>query len=283
MVLVIFNEKCLEYEQSGHPESAERVKLVYEYLKKKGLRFKKAETADMNDILLVHTREHVESVRNNNFFDPDTPNIKDIYYYASLAAGSAIIAMKESRNDFTFSLARPPGHHASKTKLEGFCYFNNIAISVEKAIRDKEAKKVAILDIDVHHGNGTQAIFYGRKDVLYISLHQYGFIYPGTGGHSSENCINFPLHAGTGEKEYMEKFKEAVDLVKDFKPEMLAISAGFDTYRLDPLASLNLEKESYSKIAKEIKKLGIRSYAVLEGGYSKDIALLVHNFIKVFT
>ena len=213
----------------------------------------------------------------------ETPNIKGIYYYARLSAGGAIKAMKISlKEGVSFSLMRPPGHHAGRKTFEGFCYFNNIAIAVKKALKTG-LNKVAILDIDAHHGQGTQEIFMGDPHVIYISLHQYGFIYPGTGRHSEKNAYNFPLPAGTDEKEYIEKLLVGIDKIREFDPDLIAVSAGFDTYEGDPLTSLNLKVKTYEKIGKIIAELDKPRFAVLEGGYSiEKIPLCVCEFLKGF-
>jgi len=183
--MLFFSYRCLEYSSFGHPESPERVKRTYEHLSKAGYRFKEAKSCSEEDLLLIHTHEHIRKVKENAFFDPDTPNLENIYAYASLAAGGAIQAMEKAvEGEASFSLLRPPGHHAGRGYLGGFCYFNNIAIAVAKALRKVE--KVVIIDFDGHHGNGTEDIFTGEKRVLYLSLHQYP-AYPGTGGKSKGN------------------------------------------------------------------------------------------------
>ncbi|MCK4532128.1 MAG: histone deacetylase, partial [Candidatus Aenigmarchaeota archaeon] len=179
-----------------------------------------------------------------------------------------------------FSLMRPPGHHAGKRTFEGFCYFNNIAIAVMKAL--KGVKKVGILDIDVHHGNGSQEIFLGNPNVIYVSLHQYGFIYPGTGKHSEGNCYNYPLENGAEEGEYLEKLWVGLEKIKKFNPDLIAVSVGFDTFEKDPLAGLKLKIETYSKISKMISELAKPKFAVLEGGYSKALPECVQSFLKNF-
>ncbi len=273
---IIFSKKCLEYYQLGHPESPERIRESYKFLKSKNYEFIKPKPCSDKDLLLVHTKEHIESVKKRSFFDLDTPNLPNIYEYAKLAAGSAILASNLAFKEKTFSLMRPPGHHAS-FKPEGFCYFNNIAIAIQKQL-DK-IKKAAILDIDVHHGNGTENIFLKNKKVLYVSLHQFP-LYPGSGLKSKENCINFPLPPGTNEKTYLEKLKLALKKIKNFNPELLGISAGFDSYEKDNLSDFNLKITTYKKIGNLIKKLNIPTFAVLEGGYSKDIKFCIYEFLK---
>ncbi|MEM5872188.1 MAG: histone deacetylase [Candidatus Aenigmatarchaeota archaeon] len=279
---IVFSPKCLEYDSPGHPENSDRVRKTYEFLKDKNFSFVRPEPCERKDLLLVHSKELVDSIKKGSFEDFETPALPNIYNYAKLAVGSAIksmeIALKEGK---AFSLMRPPGHHAGKRKLEGFCYFNNIAVAVAKAL--KKVDKVAIIDIDVHHGNGTQEIFLGEERVVFVSLHQFGFgFYPGTGKHSEANCYNFPLESGTDETIYLQKLEIALEIVKKFDPDLIAISAGFDTYKDDPLGGLNLEIESYTKIAKMIAELKKPTFAVLEGGYSGKLAECVYAFLKIF-
>ncbi len=265
---IVFNRKCLSYKFNNHPENPERVRRIVEILKQNGFSFVRAEKAKKEDILLVHTIEHFERVKNKNYFDFDTPHIDIVY--PLISAGCAIKAAKIEG----FSVSRPPGHHAGKDFLGGFCYFNNIAIAVEKL-----NLKTAILDLDAHHGNGTEDIFLGDERVLYVSLHEEG-IFPGTGLVSRQNCINFPLPAFTEENFYLKTLNKALLEIKRFNPEILAISMGFDTYFKDPLTHFKLKKESYFKIGKAIKKLEIPFFVVLEGGYSEDIGELALQFLR---
>ncbi len=234
------------------------------------------------DLLLVHTKGHISAVKRGVASDIDTPALPNMYEYATLAAGGAIQAAELAvRDEMTFSLMRPPGHHASRDSVGGFCYFNNIAIAASKLLNEKEAKRIAILDIDVHHGNGTQDIFLGSKQVLYISLHQSP-LYPSTGLESRLNCINYPIKLGADEAEYLEMFSKALIHIRKFKPDVLGISAGFDTYKEDTLANLRLGLGSYRKIAHEIKQLNLPVFAVLEGGYTSLLGECIHEFLCGF-
>lgn len=277
-IKILFSPKCLEYEAPGHPESPERVASTARFLKDKGYRFIGPSSATEKDILVVHRQWLLDQVKTGNFSDPDTPNLPNIYSYALLSAGAAIQAAEMALNGKNcFSLMRPPGHHAGKNFLGGFCYFNNIAIAVAR-ILDK-VKRVAIVDIDCHHGNGTQDIFLGNKKVLYVSLHQ-SHIFPLTGLKSERNCLNHPLDGGTGPEEYLAVFKKALKEVQKFNPDLIAISAGFDTYKKDPLTNINLEKETYLTIGQKINELSRPHFSVLEGGYSDDLSECVYNFLE---
>ncbi len=277
---VIYSEKCLEYRHTGHPESPERVKNACDFLKSQGYEFIEAEPCPERDLLLVHTKGHISAVKNGTAFDIDTPALPKIYEYATLAVGGAIQAAEyASKGEFAFSLMRPPGHHASRNSVGGFCYFNNISIAVSKMLKEKKAKRIAIFDIDAHHGNGTQDIFLGNKQVLYVSLHQSP-LYPSTGLESRLNCINIPLMSGTNELEYITRLGGALQYIKAFKADMLAISAGFDTYQEETLANLKLETSSYRRIGEKISNLGIRCFAVLEGGYTSKLGECIHEFLQ---
>ncbi|MCM8801259.1 MAG: histone deacetylase [Candidatus Omnitrophica bacterium] len=275
---IIFSQRCLEYEVLGHPESPQRIRLAYNFLKEKGFEFIEPRPCSEEDIILAHSRSLLEKVKNNQIFDPDTPNILDIFKYACLSVGSAILAQEIclTENSKVLSLMRPPGHHAGYEQLGGFCYFNNIAIAIKKALQ--KVNKAVILDLDCHHGNGTQEIFLGNKNILYVSLHQVP-LYPGTGLRSEKNCLNYPLPPGTQEEEYLKTLRQALERIKEFKPEIIGISLGLDTYEKDPLANLKLKFSSYHKIGFLINRLEIPSFAVLEGGYSADLGRCIYEFI----
>jgi len=240
--------------------------------------------AQEEDPLLVHSPAHVEQVQTGNYSDVDTPYFQNIYEIAMHAVGSAIDSMKSALEGCpSFSLARPPGHHATRDHIMGFCYFNNLAIAVAHAL--KKVDRVGIVDIDVHHGNGTEDIVLGRKDwkdrVLFCSLHQVP-LYPGTGLVTARNAKNYPLAPGTSATSYLETLEQALSQISDFKPQLLAISAGFDTFRKDPLASLNLDIQNYRAIGKMLAGLSIPRFGTLEGGYADELPLCIDMFLKGF-
>ncbi len=258
---IIFSEKCLEYGKN-HLEGPERIKMAAKILKEKGYQFLIPEAASERDLLLVHQTAYLERLKKGKIEDTDTPAYENIYEYAKLAAGGAILAAKVGG----FSLMRPPGHHVGRNGLalgvqtQGFCYLNNIAIAVEWL-----GKSTLILDIDGHHGNGTEEIFFSRKDVIYLSLHRFPY-YPGTGLKSRNNCLNFPLMADCGQEVYLKTLEIALKQINLSKIEVVAVSAGFDSHRGD-LASLGLTEESFREIGKVIAKLKKPTFFVLEGGY----------------
>ena len=286
---IFFSKKCIGYSQPGHPESPKRASSAYQYLKQKSFEFIEPTPCKDEDILLAHSLKLLEEVKKGNFFDADTPSLPGIFEHAKLSAGSAINAAELClKGEKTFSLMRPPGHHATRNNLGGFCYFNNVAIAALKikeqvaaASRGENppmAENIAIIDFDCHHGNGTEDIFLGKKDFLYLSLHQSP-LYPGTGLKSRKNCINYPLSANTTPQKYLSVLEEGLKQVKQFNPDLLAISAGFDTYKLDPITSFSLEKETYKEIGRMLTGLDKPLFAVLEGGYSDNLPECIYQFL----
>ncbi len=279
---IFYSPDCLIYQQPGHPESPERIRSVVNYLSSRGLTFSTPEPCAESDISRVHSEEHIIRVKTETFLDGDTPPLPDIFEYARLSAGSAILAceMAVSGED-AFSLMRPPGHHATSDRAMGFCYFNNIAIACAHYLDQHPQERVGILDIDVHHGNGTEAIFMENTAVLFVSLHQSP-LYPGTGLESKENILNIPLCPGSGEEIYLAELEKACLKLMEFEPTLIGVSAGFDTFQGDPLANINLDFGTYRKIAQKIINLRKPTFIVMEGGYSSGLAECVDAFVEPF-
>jgi acetoin utilization deacetylase AcuC-like enzyme len=273
---IVFSKKCLNYSYSRHIESPETVGQAAEILKELAYRFLEPEPASKKDLVSVHTPEWVERVERGGFFDVDTPGSDDIYHYASLSAGGALLAAKVRG----FSLLRPPGHHAGMVgkvlgaSTLGFCYLNNLAVAVRHL-----NQRTLIVDIDGHHGNGTQEIFLGNPKVTYISLHRSPH-HPGTGLTSEKNCFNFPLPPEAGDTVYLKTLDQALDRVDMKDVEVIGISAGFDGHQGD-LASLGLTSNCFKEIGRRIGTLSKDVFGVLEGGYSgENIALDLHQLIQ---
>lgn len=278
---IFYSPECLKYEQPGHPESPARVEATAHYLREKGFALTEPHFCRDEDILLAHTQELLESVKKGSFFDFDTPVFPGISDIAKLSAGAAIDAAVHCLNhgEKAFSLMRPPGHHAERNRLGGFCYFNSIVIACLKARKGNPGiGKVAIVDFDCHHGNGTEDIVLGKPDFLYLSLHQSP-LFPGTGLKSRDNCINFPLLSGTDRDRYLAVLGEGIKAVEKFNPDLIAVSAGFDSYKLDPIAGLSLEQETFGEIGRILSSLKKPTFAVLEGGYSRDLPECVYEFL----
>ncbi len=257
---IIFSEQSLEYHAVGHPEGPGRVRMAQHYLERLGYPFVAPEPAKRDHLRLVHTEEHVQRVEREEFNDPDCPRYSNIHDYAALSTGGAISARQRGG----FSIMRPPGHHAGPNFLGGFCYYNCIAVAVRQS-----GLKTLIVDIDGHHGNGTEAIFSGDPNVTYISLHRT-YNYPGTGHQSRGNCLNYPLPPRCGKSLYIDTLEQALAQAgSNF--EQLAISAGFDTHKDDPLASLGLEVEAFYDVGFVLGDLNLPAFCVLEGGYIPEI------------
>ena len=271
----------------GHPEQIARVTVINENFKKlnnKKILWKKPSIITDDIIIDAHDAEYVNLVKNSfptkgfSSLDGDTiisPGSKQATFDA---AGSIIAAIdgvqnKEFKN--AFCNIRPPGHHSSQNKSAGFCILNNVGIGAKYLINKYRYKKVAIVDFDVHHGNGTQDIFYNNENVLFISTHQYPY-YPGTGSEKEKgkfnNICNIPLPAGTNSEEYLNAFETALKRLNEFRPEFILISAGFDGHEADPLAQMNLKTEDFYIITKRILEISKKFsngkvVSILEGGY----------------
>ena len=271
----------------GHPEKIDRVTAVIENFKKldnKNLVWKKPSNFEQSILIKTHTKDYIKQVNLSfpqsglKFLDGDTvvsPGSKDATNDAVGSIISAIDGVEKKEFKNAFCCVRPPGHHAEKEKAMGFCIFNNVAVGANYLLEKYKYKKIAIIDFDVHHGNGTQDIFYNDKNVLYISTHQYPY-YPGSGSEKENgkynNVLNIPLEAGTTGNEYLNAYEKVLDKLKEFKPEFLLFSAGFDAHIDDPLAQLRLSSEDFYKITKrtlEVSKPFCNGnvVSILEGGY----------------
>ena len=274
---IVFSEKCLRY-GTWHVEGPQRIKLAHEILMEKGYDFLEPTPLEEDELLRVHDGDYLWNLKKGMVEDADTPAYDNIYEFARLSAGGAVLAAKIGG----FSLMRPPGHHAGVfgaalgVPTRGFCYVNNIAIAV-KILK----KPTLILDIDGHHGNGTQEVFQGDSKVFYVSVHRHPH-YPGTGFRSERNCLNFPLPADVGEERYLETLDKGLSLVAQEAFDIVAVSAGFDTYAGD-LASLGLSDHSYLEIGKRIGAIGKPTFFVLEGGYmGEKVGKGIDSLLKGF-
>ena len=274
----------------GHPEKIDRVTAVIDNFKKldnKNLIWKKPNKFENSFLIKTHTSNYIDQVdksfpkKGYNFLDGDTvvsPGSKDA---SKDAVGSILTAIdgvqkKEFKN--AFCAVRPPGHHAEKEKAMGFCIYNNVAVGANYLIEKYKYNKIAIIDFDVHHGNGTQDIFYDNEKVLFISTHQYPY-YPGSGSEKEKgdfnNVLNIPLEAGTSAEKYLNAYENVLNKVREFKPEFLLFSAGFDAHIDDPLAQLQLSSEDFYKITKRTLEIS-KSFcngnvvSILEGGYDLE-------------
>ena len=289
----------------GHPESPERLRSIEARLKSTGtlnqLIQLEPQAASKEWIARVHTPTYIQKLESRAptsgyaRLDPDTALSPGSLKAAFLAAGgamTAVDAIMKQQVDHAFCAVRPPGHHAEADRAMGFCFFNNVAIAAKYVIEHHGLARVLIVDWDVHHGNGTQHTFYDDPSVLFFSTHQYPH-YPGTGGATESGSgkgkgltINVPMYAGQGDDEYQEIFQKVLIPAADaFKPEFVAISAGFDAHRDDPLASMNLTEDGYASLTEIVMSIAKR-YASgrlissLEGGYDlKALAASVERHL----
>jgi acetoin utilization deacetylase AcuC-like enzyme len=251
----------------GHPETPERLAVLVETFPD----FVSCAAATEEDVLRCHSRAHVELVRSieaPTWLDLDTVASATTYEAALLAAGGAIEAVRRG----AFALVRPPGHHALPERAMGFCLFDNVAIAARWAQAELGTTRLAVVDFDVHHGNGTQAIFRDDESVLFVSLHQWPF-WPGTGGPDEQaaTTLNVPMRAGSGDEDYARAFERVVEpALARFQPELVLVSAGFDAHVDDPLADLRVSEDGFRELARRCAAAAPRCAAVLEGGYNLD-------------
>ena len=271
----------------GHPEKIDRVTAIIDNFKKlnnKNLIWKKPSKYKRELLENTHNKDYINFVEKSfpekglSFLDGDTiisPGSKEA---TADAVGSIITAIdgvqnKEFHN--AFCAVRPPGHHAERNKAMGFCIYNNVAVGTHYLLEKYKFNKVAIIDFDVHHGNGTQDIFYDNEKVLYISTHQYPY-YPGTGAEKEKgkynNIFNIPLPAGTTSEEYLNAYEFVLKKIKEFKPEFILLSAGFDAHKDDPLAQFQLTSKDFYNLTKRTLNLAKlycegKVVSILEGGY----------------
>lgn len=303
----ICSKRFQEHDTGAHPENAYRLAAIAARLRRSDLldsrRIYEPVAAVIDDLLLVHDPEYVRFVEQiasagGGYLDADTVIAPRSYEIARLAAGASIQAVdlvlngEETR---VFVFPRPPGHHAERARGMGFCLFNNVAIAARHAIERHGLFRVAIIDWDVHHGNGTQAIFQESDQVLYVSLHQWP-LYPGTGRvqevgvrYGFGYTLNVPLTPGAGDADYLEAIDEiVVPKVEEFEPELVLLSAGFDAHEDDPLASMSVTTGGFAEMARRVRDLAERLcsgrlVAVLEGGYNPEaLAASVEAVIRSF-
>lgn len=274
---ILFNKKFLDHNKKSEAEGAYRI----------------SEFTDIEDtttdgeqwIKLVHPETYRESIKkacDNYELLAEVELTPESYEAACLSVGITVQASQDS----DFAVVRPPGHHAQSEKAAGFCLFNNLAIATKKLVN--EGKKVFLIDIDGHHGDGTQAIFYDENRVMFCSIHQQN-AYPFTGhvietgeGEGIGFTYNFPIIPGKGDKDFFEKIDKTINLAREFKPDIIGVSAGFDGYEHDKILQLNYSQHAFYECAYRIKKAFRTTpmFAVLEGGYHKDIRMLVDAFVE---
>ncbi|MBJ7609361.1 MAG: histone deacetylase [Candidatus Dormibacteraeota bacterium] len=305
-VAIVEDGRHLTHNSFGHPERPDRVEAIRTHLASvpslAELPRLSLVPVDDESLLRVHSRAHLERVaalcaRGGGSFDQDTYATATSDVCARLSAGGAVAAVDavlDGDHDAAFAVIRPPGHHATASRAMGFCLYNNVAVAIEQARAEHGLRRVAIVDIDVHHGNGTEATYWNDPGVLYTSLHQFPF-YPGTGALADRGgpeaaglTVNIPLPAGTSASAWLAEFNTVtLPAVEAFEPELVVVSCGFDAHRDDPLAELRLETETYAEVAERLVALrGLSSSPgtvwVLEGGYDLEaLAASTHAVLDV--
>jgi acetoin utilization deacetylase AcuC-like enzyme len=292
-MLILHDPRCAEYGSSMRPEQPARVVKSAAHLRQAHPNWMwRVPTTEPPDSLLqlVHTPAHLRRLPQPQDFDADTPHFPGIDKHARRAVGAALEAAKHAlaAREPVFSLMRPPGHHSLPDRAMGFCYLNQIAIATLAAQRDFQPteppplRKVAVWDFDAHHGNGTEAILHGRPGTLFASVHQYPG-YPGTGTQDhGPNIRNWPVAPHSPRTTHMAALRASLDAVVSFAPDLILVSAGFDAYVDDPITQMTLEADDFATLGSWLRDTGRPAAAILEGGYSGDLPLLIDAFLTAW-
>ncbi len=306
MPVLYTDQVFLKHDTGDHPESSDRLKSIVGRLEQTGLigKFTRGEIrkATRDQLERVHSGKHIDRIRQfaasgGGRIESDTVVSPESYEVALQAAGTACDAVDQVLGDthrLACSLSRPPGHHARTNDAMGFCLFNNVAVAAQHAIAKHKLNRVLVIDWDVHHGNGTQEIFYEEEQVTFFSAHRFPF-YPGTGDDSETGSgkglgtvFNLPVEFGTSRGDYHSAFEQMLnDSAKRCRPELILVSAGFDAHKLDPIGSLGLETEDFARLTESVLNVADqhsegRCVSLLEGGYNVDaLAESVEQHLKV--
>jgi acetoin utilization deacetylase AcuC-like enzyme len=280
-ITFVHDSRCTEYSQPGHPERPQRITRSVAALKQAhpNWEWREPNAASREMLLRAHTPKHVEAIAVAAAeFDADSPAYPAIFGHAARAAGAAVDCARAALNgERTFALMRPPGHHATRDRAMGFCYFSNIAVAALDAIATG-TERIAIWDFDAHHGNGTEDIVANHPQIAFASVHQFPG-YPGTGTRSFGNIHNFPVAPCTARAEHVAASERALQTLLEFKPQLLLVSAGFDAFAGDPITQMSLEPEDFATFGSWLRNLQVPTAAILEGGYSDELPELINAFL----
>jgi acetoin utilization deacetylase AcuC-like enzyme len=283
-MIIFHDQRCLEYAAPGHPERPARIARTAPLLRDRhpDWEWRQPRLARDDELLRAHSPDHLVAIKTAaHDFDADTPAYPNICEHALRSAGAAIDAAQAAvGGERAFSLMRPPGHHATRDRAMGFCYFNNIAVAALNTLTNG-AERVAIWDFDAHHGNGTEAIVAHNPQIAFASIHQLP-AYPGSGAKSFGNIANYPVPPYTARTQHVEVVQCALQNLFEFNPDLLLVSAGFDAYSGDPLVQMTLEKEDFAKFGEWLRKIDIPTAAILEGGYGDELPELIDAFLSAW-
>jgi acetoin utilization deacetylase AcuC-like enzyme len=286
-MLLIHDPRCADYGSDQRPEQPARTIKTAAHLRDALPNWGWKAPADRpvpdEVLLLAHTSEHLARLDKPADFDPDTPYFPEIALHARRSVAAAIEAAIYAllNRQPAFSLMRPPGHHATSDRAMGFCYLNQVAITALAARLDPNIQRVAVWDFDAHHGNGTEEILMNREGFLYCSVHQSP-CYPGTGQKNVGNSLNWPVLPHAARVTHLDALRESLDAVADFRPDLIVVSAGFDAYVGDPITEMTVEVEDFALLGRWLRETGLPAAAVLEGGYSQDLPVLVSAFLDAW-
>jgi acetoin utilization deacetylase AcuC-like enzyme len=279
---ILHDPQCADYGSSMRPEQPARVVNSAKHLRQvhPGWTWREPAPAATEAVLRAHTPDLLKRIGHAPDLDEDTPYFAGIREHALRAAGAALAAAQLARNgEKSFSLMRPPGHHATRAQAMGFCYLNSIAIAA-LAVAASGAR-VAVWDFDAHHGNGTEDILRDQPGTFFASVHQYPG-YPGTGITSAGNVANFPVAPHTPREAHRAELARSWEQVVAFQPDLILMSAGFDAYARDPITAMTLEAEDFAELGRWVGQSGRPAAAILEGGYSPDLPLLIDAFLSAW-
>jgi acetoin utilization deacetylase AcuC-like enzyme len=280
---IITTDSCTGYHHAGHADRPQRITGTVALLKGQTdlpLEWQEPTTVTDEQLLRAHTPAVLERLNKPGDFDEDTPFFEGIAQLARNSVAAALDSLRLAREGkMSFSLMRPPGHHALREKSMGFCYLNNVAIAVLEA-QAAGVPRVAVFDFDVHHGNGTENILLNRHGIEFFSVHEHPG-YPDTGGENHGcNCFNYPVTPHAPRLTYRAKLANALDDLRSFHPDLVAVSAGFDAYLRDALADATLLEEDFYWLGGALRGLNVPVFSVLEGGYSRALPEMILAYLK---